>query len=224
MAWNAPVIDGSTSPASTTVSGVVTIGTDGESTAGEVVSSTDSRLSDARTPTAHQSSHRVGGSDALPTGDASTPGLLKLGASGGALGYDATTAYTRSLLDDADAATACATLALVVGTNVQAWDVDLDGYAALSTTGLVIRTGSGTAATRTLAAGSGQVTVSNGDGVSGNPTVDLAYASAVRTTSGPTTLTMGAVTDGEYLKRVGSMIVSAPLALALALVTLDDAG
>lgn len=38
-------------------------------------------------PSAHQSSHRVGGSDALPTGDASTPGLLKLGVSGGAEKY-----------------------------------------------------------------------------------------------------------------------------------------
>ena len=79
----------------------------------------------------------------------------------------------------------------------------------LASAGLVARTGAGTAAARTIAAGSGQVTVMNGDGVSGNPTVDLAYASAVRESAGPTTLTLGAVSDGQYLRRVGSTIVGA---------------
>jgi len=124
-------------------------------------------------------------------------------------------AYGLTLLDDANASTARTTLGVAIGTDVQAWDTDLDGYAALSTAGLVVRTGSGTATTRTLTAGSAQVAVSNGDGVSGNPTVDLAYASAVRETSGPTTLTLGSVSDGQVLRRSGSTIVGAWLALAL---------
>ena len=85
-----------------------------------------------------------------------------------------------------------ADLSLVIGTNVQAWDTDLDAYAALATTGLVARTGSGTAAARTLTASSSRITVSNGDGVSGNPTLDVGpvaqidvYTSA-GTTSGHT--------------------------------------
>jgi hypothetical protein len=102
-----------------------------------------------------------------------------------------------------------------VGADVQAWDADLDGYAALSGTGLVARTGSGTAATRTLTAGSAQLTVTNGDGVSGNPTLDLAYASAVRESAGPTTLTLGAVADGQYLRRSGSTLVGAYVATAV---------
>ncbi len=55
----------------------------------------------------------------------------------------------------------------------QAENALLTALAALSSTGLVARTGSGTVATRTLTAGSGKIAVTNGNGVSGNPTVDL---------------------------------------------------
>lgn len=55
----------------------------------------------------------------------------------------------------------------------QPLDSDLTAIAGLATAGLVARTGSGTAAARTLTAGSSKVSVSNGDGVSGNPTVDV---------------------------------------------------
>jgi hypothetical protein len=44
------------------------------------------------------------------------------------------TSYIRTLLDDVDAATARSTLGLAIGTNVQAWDADLDSIAALATT------------------------------------------------------------------------------------------
>lgn len=57
----------------------------------------------------------------------------------------------------------------------QPLDTDLTAYAALATTGIVVRTGSGTVSVRSLAtASSSRITVSNGDGVAANPTVDLA--------------------------------------------------
>lgn len=46
------------------------------------------------------------------------------------------TSYIRTLTDDANAAAAQATLGLVIGTNVQAWDNDLDLFAALSGGGI----------------------------------------------------------------------------------------
>lgn len=53
-------------------------------------------------------------------------------------------------------------------------DTDLDALAGLASTGLIARTGTGTATTRTLTAPAAGITVSNGDGVNGNPTLALA--------------------------------------------------
>lgn len=58
----------------------------------------------------------------------------------------------------------------------QPLDADLTALAGLSATGLIARTGSGTAAARTLTAGSNKLSISNGDGVAGNPTADVAEA------------------------------------------------
>jgi len=57
---------------------------------------------------------------------------------------------------------------------VQAWDTDLDALAGLATTGLIVRTGSGTATTTTITGTAGRITVSDGTGVAGDPTIDLA--------------------------------------------------
>ncbi len=51
---------------------------------------------------------------------------------------------------------------------------DLAAYEGLSSTGMVARTGDGTAAVRTITQPAAGITVSNGDGVSGNPTLALA--------------------------------------------------
>ena len=69
-------------------------------------------------------------------------GIEKTGAN--TYGRYALTTFGKNLIDDADATAAQATLNLVPGANVQAWDADLDALAAIATTGPVERTGPGT--------------------------------------------------------------------------------
>lgn len=61
-------------------------------------------------------------------------------------------------------------LGLAIGTDVQAWDADLDAVAALdATAGYLVKTGAAAYARRTLTGTANQVTITNGDGTAGNP-------------------------------------------------------
>ena len=114
------------------------------------------------------------------------------------------TAFTAMLLDDANAATAQATLGLVIGTNVQAWGADLDALDALGD-GLPFRAAGVWGATAL-----GDLAISGGS-------VQVTQARGLRETSGPTTLAMGAVADGQVLKRSGSTIIGVNLIIAIAM-------
>lgn len=81
--------------------------------------------------------------------------------------------FIRTFLASSTPANARTTLGVAIGTDVQAYDGDLSALAGVSTAGLLARTGAGTAAARTLTGTAGKVTVTNGDGVSGNPTLTL---------------------------------------------------
>lgn len=85
-----------------------------------------------------------------------------------------------------DASNARLNLGLVIGTNIQAWDADLDAIAALSATGFAVRTATNTWAQRTLTGPAAGFSITNGDGVAGNPTFaltnDLAALEALAST------------------------------------------
>ena len=87
----------------------------------------------------------------------------------GTAGTYTVSSFMRGHAADASAATARSTLGLVIGTNVQAYGAQLSAVSGVAT-GMVALTGAGTAAGRTITAGSG-ISVTNGDGIAGNPTI-----------------------------------------------------
>jgi hypothetical protein len=80
-----------------------------------------------------------------------------------------------------------------IGSTIQAYDADLAAIAALATTGFIARTGSGTVSTRTITGTAARIAVTDGNGVSGNPTLDL-IATAVT----PASYTSADITVDAY--------------------------
>ena len=100
----------------------------------------------------------------------------------------------------------------------QPLDGDLTAVAGLSETGLIARTGTSMASPRTITAADATITVTNGDGVSGNPTIGVGVIPASKITSG--------TIDNDRLTAISSVnagIVPAPTA-AFQLLQSDGSG
>lgn len=119
------------------------------------------------------------------------------------------------------------------GISVTADAVALTGQAlafhTLATSGLVVRTGADTVAARTLTGTSDRVSITNGDGVSGNPTFDIAstyvgqtsittlgtigtgtwQGTAVALGYGGTGANLSGASDGAIFKKSGTALVAA---------------
>jgi len=120
----------------------------------------------------------------------------------GTAGVYTISSYMRGHAADADAATARSTLGLVIGTNVQAYGAQLSALSGVAT-GIAVLTGAGTAAGRTITAGAG-ISVTNGTGVSGNPTI----AANVTSVQGNTGAVIVSVPVTSVQGNTGAVIVS----------------
>lgn len=119
------------------------------------------------------------------------------------------------------------------GIQVDADSVGLTGQALalhnLTTNGLIARTGSGTVSARTVTGTTNRITITNGDGVSGDPTIDISSSyvgqstittvgtigtgswqgSLIGLAYGGTGANLSGASDGSIFKKSGSALVAA---------------
>lgn len=81
------------------------------------------------------------------------------------------TAYARTLIAATDAASSRTVLGLRIGTDVQPYSAELTAEASLSANGITVRNAAGSRVTRSILGVSGEIIVTNGDGVTDNPTI-----------------------------------------------------
>jgi hypothetical protein len=204
--------------ATTAAVGVVELATDGEVAADRVVQGNDARLANARTPTAHATSHENGGSDEISvaglSGELADPQPPKTHAASHLPGgSDAltTAAPTATGVATASAVGAAASFARsdhAHQSNTAPTDVT-KAAAAIGTSGEPARADH--KHDLTTAAPATGIGGANSEGTA-TTAARSDHNHKLRTTTGPTDLDIAAIVDGEFLKRSGSQIVSAAVA------------
>lgn len=108
----------------------------------------------------------------------------------------------------------------------QPLDADLTALAALSGTGAVTRTGAATYAERTMTAGNARMSITNGDGVSGNPTFDVSEANLDINAIGgsPLTIANGGTNSSTALNNDRAVITSGGAIVEAAATTATEIG
>ena len=99
------------------------------------------------------------------------------------------------------ASAARSNLGLQIGTDIQPFSNELTGIAGVSGTGFYVRTGAGSVVSRSIAAGTNGITISNGSGVSGNPTISIDSGAAISVA----TVTTSGVLTGNTITSSGAV-------------------